>query len=464
MNFAFYDLETTGTSTAFDHPLQFAAILTDSNFKEIERVNLRCRLAPHVIPSPQALAVTGVRPHQLVEPELPNLFEFAQELTALVSRWSPAIWTGFNSIRFDEEMLRQMFYQNLQPEIFATQFNGNTRFDIMAAVFAVFQRCPDLLNWPVDESGRVRFKLDRLAPENGFEGHNAHDALGDVEATIHIAGLITERAPDLWQQLLANRDKSHVQPQLDQFEPVELVGRFGGGSPKAIMVCLCGYAAKNQNQAYLFDLDALDPQELITASEADLMTAMDAEPRPLRSISINKVPMFLPPATVTDEQRRRARALADAPELRRRLIAAMAARYPADADTAPQHVEQQIFNGFYSWNDKARLKEFQGADWPRQQEIVATFEDARLRQLGARLVAFYAPNLLSDSDRRRYIAWRRDRWNASADTEVEWMTLEKARKALVEMQAAPVQEPSMMEEIEAFMAGLASSTANTEPG
>lgn len=451
MNFAFFDLETTGTSPAFDHPLQFAAILTDAEFREIERVNLRCRLAPHVIPSPQALAVTGVRPHQLVDPELPSLFEFAQSLTELVSRWSPAIWTGFNSIRFDEEMLRQMFYQNLQPEIFATQFNGNTRFDIMTAVFAVFQRRPDLLKWPVDETGRVRFKLDRLAPENGFEGHNAHDALGDVEATIHLARLITERAPDLWQQLVANRDKSHVQVQLDQFEPVELVGRFGGGPPKAIMVCLCGYAAKNQNQAYLFDLDALDPQELIAASEVDLMAAMDAEPRPLRSISINKVPMFLPPATVTDEQRRRARALAEAPELRQRMIAAMAARYPADADTAPQHVEQQIFNGFYSWNDKARLKEFQGADWPRRQEIVATFEDARLRQLGARLVAFHSPNLLSDSDRRRYIAWRRDRWNASTDTEVEWMTLGKARQALLEMKAASAQDPAMLEEIEAFI-------------
>lgn len=451
MNFAFFDLETTGTSPAFDHPLQFAAILTDAEFREIERVNLRCRLAPHVIPSPQALAVTGVRPHQLVDPDLPSLFEFAQALTELVSRWSPAIWTGFNSIRFDEEMLRQMFYQNLQPEIFVTQFNGNTRFDIMTAVVAVFQRRPDLLKWPVDETGRVRFKLDRLAPENGFEGHNAHDALGDVEATIHLARLIAKRAPDLWQQLLANRDKSHVQAQLDQFEPVELVGRFGGGPPKAIMGCLCGYAAKNQNQAYLFDLDALDPQELITASEADLMIAMDAEPRPLRSLSINKVPMFLPPATVTDEQRRRARALAEAPELRQRLIAAMAARYPADADTAPQHVEQQIFSGFYNWNDKARLKEFQGADWPRRQEIVATFEDARLRQLGARLVAFHSPNLLSDSDRRRYIAWRRDRWNASTDAEVEWMTLGKARQALLEMKAASAQDPAMLDEIEAFI-------------
>ena len=451
MKFAFFDLETTGTSPAFDHPLQFAAILTDEKFQEIERVNLRCRLAPHVIPSPQALAVTGVKPHQLVDPELPSLFEFAQDLTALVARWSPAIWTGFNSIRFDEEMLRQMFYQNLQPEVFATQFHGNSRFDIMTAVFAVFQRHPDLFNWPIDETGRVRFKLERLAPDNGFEGHNAHDALGDVEATIHMAGLIAKRTPDLWQQLLANRDKGHVRAQLDPYAPLELIGRFGGGPPKAIMGCLCGYAEKNPNQAYLFDLDAVDPQDLIKASEVDLMTAMDREPRLLRSISVNKVPLLLPPVTVTDEHRRRARVLAEAPELRRRLITAMTSRYATVIPAEPQHVEEQIFNGFYGWNDKAGLKEFQGADWRRRQEIVAEFQDVRLRQLGRRLLAIYAPKLLSEREQRQYSDWRRARWDATGEDEVEWMTLVKARQAISEMRSAGLYDPEALTEIECFI-------------
>jgi hypothetical protein len=60
MGFVFYDLETTGVSPAYNQPLQFAAIRTDDSFVEIERVNLRCRIAPHIIPSPQALIVTGV--------------------------------------------------------------------------------------------------------------------------------------------------------------------------------------------------------------------------------------------------------------------------------------------------------------------------------------------------------------------------------------------------------------------
>jgi exodeoxyribonuclease-1 len=52
------------------------------------------------------LAVTGVRPAQLLDPALPTLFEFTQEIGALIDRWSPAIWTGFNSIRFDEQSVK----------------------------------------------------------------------------------------------------------------------------------------------------------------------------------------------------------------------------------------------------------------------------------------------------------------------------------------------------------------------
>ena len=56
--FVFYDLETTGISPAFDQPLQFAAIVTDLELNEIERIDIRCQLSPHILPAPKALAVT----------------------------------------------------------------------------------------------------------------------------------------------------------------------------------------------------------------------------------------------------------------------------------------------------------------------------------------------------------------------------------------------------------------------
>ncbi|MGY6697748.1 MAG: exonuclease domain-containing protein [Roseinatronobacter sp.] len=451
MNFAFYDLETTGISPAFDQPLQFAAILTDDEFREVERVNLRCRIAPHIIPSPWALAVTGVRPVQLVDPALPTLFEFTQKISALIERWSPAIWTGFNSIRFDEEMLRQAFYQNLQPAVFATQFNGNTRFDILTALYAVWYRQPDLFDWPVDETGRVRFKLDRIAPLNGFGAHNAHDALGDVEATIHIARQIAQRGPELWSELLANRDKGHVQASLATFQPMALVERFGGGLPRATVGCFCGNSPSNPNQAAFFDLDAADPADLLTAGDEAIFAAVDATPKVIRSVTVNKSPAMLSVAAPSAEQLRRAEIIANAPEFRARVGQALAARFPEDPHAVTPQVEKQIYGGFYSHADKALLAEFQRVDWPRRQEIVATLSDPRLRQLGRRLVAFHAPELLSMEERAQYRAWLERRWSAPDVAETEWTSKDRAHAALNQMRVDGEIYPGLIADIEAYL-------------
>lgn len=454
MTFAFYDLETTGLSPAFDQPLQFAAILTDGDFREIERVNLRCRIAPHIIPSPWALALTGVRPAQLLDPALPTLFEFTGQISALINRWSPAIWTGFNSIRFDEEMLRQAFYQNLQPDIFATQFNGNTRLDVLTSLYAVWHRQPDLFEWPIDDTGRVRFKLDLIAPLNGFAAHHAHDALGDVEATIHIARQIAQRAPELWAELLANRDKAGVQSRIETFQPMALVERFGGGPPRATIGVFCGYSASNPNQAAFFDLEAADPADLITADDAAVFAAVDATPKVIRSLSINKTPALLAHPDPTEQQMRRAAAIANAPEFRLRVAQALAARFPVDPEAPTPLVEKQIFSGFYINADKALLAEFQNADWPRRQEIAATFKDTRLRQLGRRLVAFYAPELLSLEERGHFDAWLRQRWSAPDAPETEWTSVERSKTELSNIRAGAAINAELLDEIEAYLKGF----------
>lgn len=454
MTFAFYDFETTGISPAFDQPLQFAAILTDDAFREIERVNLRCRIAPHIIPSPWALAVTGLRPAQLLDPTLPSLFEFTQEIAALVERWSPATWTGFNSIHFDEEMLRQAFYQNLQPDIFATQFNGNKRLDVLTSLYAVWYRQPDLLKWPVDETGRVRFKLDLLAPLNGFVAHNAHDALGDVEATIHLARLIAQRAPELWAEILSNRDKAAVQTRLASFQPMALVERFGGGPPRATIGCFCGTSASNTSQAAFFDLDAADPADLLAADDATIFAAVEASPKIIRSLAINKSPALLTVPNPSPVHIQRAEVIAQSSDFRSRVGKALAARFPEDPAAPMPPVEKQIFGGFYSHADKALLTEFQRADWRRRQEIAATLTDARLRQLGRRLVASHAPELLSPEERVQFDAWLRDRWSAPDVPETEWTSVDRSRRALSEMRAGGAVSVELVDEIEAYLQGF----------
>lgn len=451
MDFVFYDLETTGISPEFDQPLQFAAIWTDENFVEKDRVNIRCRLAPHILPSPQALVVTRISPDQLTDPGLPSLFEFSQLVTELTERWAPAIWVGFNTIKFDEEVLRQTFYQNLSPNIYATQFNGNMRFDILPAVYATYVRHPNLLVWPTDDTGRRSFKLDRLAPANGFDAHNAHDALGDVEATIHIARLIATRSPALWSELIDNAHKARVQAKLESFQPYELVTRFGGGEPRSYVGCLCGYSHGNSAQAAFFDLDAADPSEFLGASDEAIFAAVDATPKIIRGVATNKAPALLEHTAPSAEHLRRATVIASAPEFRQRVGAAMAARFVEDPDAPPKPVERQIYGEFYSDADKQLLQEFQRATWSRRQEIVGALSDPRLRQLGRRLMAFYSPELLTADETALFKAYLGDKWSAPDAPETEWVTFEKAEAAVRDLRAAGAAEPNELDAIASFL-------------
>jgi hypothetical protein len=145
-------------------------------------------------------------------------------ISELINRWAPATWTSYNTLAFDEEFLRQSFYQNLHPNLYQTQFDKNDRLDLMKVIYAVRNREPEALEWPLDDLGRESFKQDRLAPANGFVHHEAHDDLGDVEATIHLASLIRKHAPAVWDQCLKNRDKNEVDRLLRGGRPVRLSG------------------------------------------------------------------------------------------------------------------------------------------------------------------------------------------------------------------------------------------------
>ena len=60
MNYVFYDFETTGLDTKFSQPIQIAAVCLDENFKELDRIDQKCKLNDGIIPHPSAMLVTKV--------------------------------------------------------------------------------------------------------------------------------------------------------------------------------------------------------------------------------------------------------------------------------------------------------------------------------------------------------------------------------------------------------------------
>ena len=80
--------------------------------------------------------------------------------------------------------------------------------------------------------------------------------------------------------------------------------------------------------------------------------------------------------------------------------------------------------------------------------------DARLRQLGRRLVAFHAPELLSTEERAQYHAWLKDRWSAADAPEIEWTGKHRANAALEQMRTYGGVDLGLVDEIEAYLLHL----------
>ena len=175
MSFVFYDTETTGVATAFDQILQFAATHTDADLNVLERIDLRCQLQPHVVPHPGALRVTGMTIAQVTEAARPTHYDMMRTLRAKLLEWSPAIFVGYNSLNFDEHLLRHALFQTLhQP--YLTHSQGTCRAYAMTLVQATSVFAPDCLSIPTDARGGSVFKLDQVAPLSGFAHERAHDA------------------------------------------------------------------------------------------------------------------------------------------------------------------------------------------------------------------------------------------------------------------------------------------------
>ena len=428
--FAFYDLETSGTSPAFDQPLQFAGILTDDNLDEIERIDIRCRLSPHILPAPWALAVTGVSPDDLSDPNLPSAFEFSHEISGLIHRWQPATWVGFNNIAFDEQMLRQMFFQNLHSNFYLTQVGGNDRMDVMKLVYATWVLANDALTWPTGDNGKIIFKLDQLAPANGFKSDNFHDALADVEATIHIAKLIRDRAPEVWAQTLRNRSKSDVKDLVRSGKVLTLVERFGAAPPKTYRGAYAGQNPENQNSVAFMDLDQVDPDTLDPDDATSMANAVNASPKQVRTLAINNAPTIFDVPVDDPKLAQRAKSLQYNHDLHAALGNALSQRFVDRPE--PAEVEKKVYAGFYSTDDKRRLDQFQNTSWARRVIIAQEFEDRRLRWLASRLIYLNEPNLLSHSAQEHWKDLIDQRWQ-SDDQNSEWTTFDQAKEQLAQI-------------------------------
>lgn len=227
--FYFYDLETSGLKSRTDRIMQFAGIRTDENFQPVgEPTNLFVELPDDTLPSPGAVMVTGIAPMATRTDGISER-DFCRFLTEEVALPGTTIM-GYNSVRFDDEFIRNALWRNFHDPYEWHWRDGRSRWDLLDVVRMTRALRPDGIKWPVTDEGKPTNRLELITKENQIAHEHAHDALSDVEALISVTKLIKEQQPQLFDFLYKMRDKEAVMKVVNLENPQPFVyssGRYG---------------------------------------------------------------------------------------------------------------------------------------------------------------------------------------------------------------------------------------------
>lgn len=449
MTFIFYDTETTGLEPAFDQIPQFAAIVTDDALNILEEINLRCRLQPHVLASPGAMFITKVGPKTIQAAPM-SCYEMVSAIRAFIWKWTPAVLIGFNSISYDEDMLRQAFYQNLHPT-YLTNTNGNSRMDVMLLAHAVAEQEPGAIKIPLNDKGKPSFKLSNLADANGLALDQAHDAHADTRATLALAKYLKERAPATWDAVFTCRSRQLVSELLTKEEIVLFTDRaFRRPTILAGLICV---SPNNPAAHAMFDL-SYDPALYLDVDVDRASRLLNSSPRPIRILKANKLSLVRAhnadvdvSVDVATARERLARIKAH-PTFATTIAKAMAGQY--DGKEPNPYIEQQIYSGFPSPADAQLMERFHETPWPERYALSQSLEDARYREFAERIIHAEHPKCIPPERRAALDQWCRSR--LVADGDVPWTTVAKAKKELEELKIATGEEHAgLMAEIADYL-------------
>lgn len=423
--YIFYDLETTGTDVVFDQILQFGAILADENLVEHDRFECRCRLLPWVVPAPGALLVTATDVRTLDNPALPDFYAMMLNITKKIGEWGPATFIGYNSMRFDEPFLQRALWQALLRP-YQTVTGGNARLDLLPLIRAAACFRPDIFLIPCRDDGMASFRLDTLAPLNGFNAHNAHDAIGDVEATIFLARKLKAAFPELWNPQTARASKAASAALLESGTPLFLVN--SGAVPSMHCYYPVDRSAGRQSYAVLahlgFDWAGAGPPS------AENKKSMRKE---LRRITLNKAPLLLTldeteaiaGRVLSKDEHAQASFLASDAKYCRSLVDLVEPFVGAPSTETPQ-VEELIFDGFPDARDERLMIDFHRASPAEKSEIAQSFTDLRFRRLALRILFVQTPQALSERAREAIELGIARRLRGDHDGRQRWRSINDA--------------------------------------
>lgn len=417
--FLWHDYETFGVQPRRDRPAQFAAIRTDAELNEIGvPIMLYCKPANDFLPDPQSCLITGITPQVCLERGVPE-HQFAAEIEKALSQ-TGTIGVGYNTIRFDDEVTRFMFWRNLIDPYAREWQNSCGRWDILDVVRTAYALRPEGINWPKHPDGRPSFRLEQLTAENGIAHEAAHDALSDVRATIALARLIRDRQPKLFDFCLGlhKKDKVAAEIGLPLRRPfLHITGMIPAERGCIAVVWPLAVHPTNKNEVIVWDL-AADPSELASLDAETIRMRMfskaDALPEgvgrlPIKTIHLNKSPIVINnlktlSPTMTEQwgidiptALQHAEVAAAAPDMSAIWQEVFYRPQEAAAD-----VDEDLYGGFVGNNDRRTLQELRALSPEALAQARPAFADPRLEEIVWRYRARNFPHTLSEEELQRW--------------------------------------------------------------
>nr|WP_237727281.1 exodeoxyribonuclease I [Cronobacter dublinensis] len=423
--FLFHDYETFGKSPSLDRPAQFAALRTDENFNVIgEPEVFYCKPADDYLPQPEAVLITGITP-QVALARGENEAEFARRIHALFTVPKTCV-VGYNNVRFDDEVTRNIFYRNFYDPYAWSWQHDNSRWDLLDVMRACYALRPEGIVWPENSDGLPSFRLEHLTVANGIEHANAHDAMADVHATIAMAQLVKTRQPRMFDYLYTYRSKQKLATLIDivQMKPlVHVSGMFGAWRGNTSWIAPIAWHPDNRNAVIVVDLAGdisplleLDADALRERLYTPKAALGDDSAVPVKLVHLNKCPVLAQANTLRPEDAERLgidrqhclnnlQVLRDAPQVREKLVALFAEAPPFPPTS---NVDAQLYDGFFSDADRAAMRIVLQTPPQNLPALDITFVDKRIEKLLFNYRARNFPGTLSEPEQQRWLNHRRD--------------------------------------------------------
>lgn len=421
-SFYFYDLETTGLSPQKDRVMQFAGQRTNLDLEPIgEPDNYFIKITSDVLPSPDAVLVTGITPQKTLEEGISEA-EFLKYFYENIAT-NKTIFTGYNSIRFDDEFMRHMNYRNFYDAYEWQWSEDRSKWDILDVVRMTRALRPEGINWPFASDGTPVNRLELLTELNHLDHSKAHDALSDVFATIAIAKLIKTKQPRLFDYLLSLRTKAAVEKIVNSRRPfVYTSGRYSSEYEKTTVAVTVAPHPLQNGSFIVFDL-RVDPTEYLAMSAEDLaakyQNRFDKQqpPLPFKILQTNKCPSVAPIGVLRDTDKKRLKIvnkdiehnyknLASSSDFGDKLSEALRLSESARQEQFIKNeddVDSQLYDGFFDSADKSKMRQVTEATADQLVDLSFDFNDPRLRNLLILYKARQFPRSLTEEEA---VIWR----------------------------------------------------------